>query len=215
MRGREPWEFDERKFFEPAEQAQLRQHVRQARRRTTARGPWLDWFLIELAFQTELRVSELAALECGDLYPHARRPGVLVRLGKGGRMRYVRINRYCCRAIDRFFAWRRATGIAVGADSPVFCSADGKRSISVRALQKRFARLLDDTGICGHSLHHCRHTYATNLYLASGGDLRLVQKQLGHRKITTTQIYADVFDESMQAAVERLYRPTRNGQGSP
>ena len=53
---------------------------------------------------------------------------------------------------------------------------------------------------------HKRHTFGTHLYKASGGNLRLVQKQLGHSRITTTQVYADVFAEDAVAAVERLYR---------
>ena len=56
----------------------------------------------------------------------------------------------------------------------------------------------------GHSIHHCRHTFASELLRASG-NLRLVQKQLGHSKITTTQVYADVFDSEMDEAIERIY----------
>lgn len=214
MSAQQPWTVDERKYFEPEEQAALREHVRQAKRRTEAREPWLDWLLVELAFQTGLRASELATLRCGDLHPGSQRPGVVVRRGKGGRWRYVQINRHCCRVIERFLEWRRRREMPAHAESPVFCAPDGDRPVTVRALQKRFARLLAAAGIGGHSLHHCRHTYATGLYLASGGDLRLVQKQLGHRKITTTQVYADVFDQTMRLAIERLYRP-RGEPGRP
>jgi site-specific recombinase XerD len=56
------------------------------------------------------------------------------------------------------------------------------------------------------SIHALRHTYGTHLYKASGGNLRLVQKQLGHSRVTTTQVYADVLAEDAVAAVERLYR---------
>lgn len=222
MSATQPWTVDERKFFEPAEQATLRSHVRQAKRRTQRRGPWLDWLLVELAFLTGLRVSELAALRCGDLCTKGQRPGVVVRRGKGGKWRYVRINRHCCRVIETFRSWRQSVGESVDPEGPVFRAPGGEQPMTVRALQKRFARLLGVTGIQGHSLHHCRHTYATGLYLASGGDLRLVQKQLGHAKITTTQVYADVFDETMQAAIEQLYRPShrrrqpsKNGAGRP
>jgi site-specific recombinase XerC len=47
-----------------------------------------------------------------------------------------------------------------------------------------------------------RHTHATFLYKASGNNLRLVQKQLGHSKVTTTQIYADAMDA--EKAFDRL-----------
>lgn len=48
--------------------------------------------------------------------------------------------------------------------------------------------------VAGHSVRHCRHTCAGELLHANGGNLQLVQKRLGHAKITTTPIYADVFD---------------------
>ena len=77
--------------------------------------------------------------------------------------------------------------------------------MTVRALQKAFERVCEGAGVTNHSVHHCRHTYASELLRSSGANLRLVQKQLGHSKITTTQVYADVFDEEMDKAVENLY----------
>ncbi len=43
--------------------------------------------------------------------------------------------------------------------------------------------------------------------LKEGYNLRLVQKQLGHSHIGTTQAYADVVEPDMQRALERLYNP--------
>jgi site-specific recombinase XerD len=55
-----------------------------------------------------------------------------------------------------------------------------------------------------HSIHSLRHTYATNLYRASGYNSRLVQKQLGHSNITTTTVYSDVISKDLEDAVENL-----------
>jgi len=78
--------------------------------------------------------------------------------------------------------------------------------LSRRTIQRVFERLARRAGISGHSFHHLRHTYASHLYRASNYNLRLVQKQLGHASIRTTQIYADVFDEDLKNALERLYK---------
>jgi integrase len=78
--------------------------------------------------------------------------------------------------------------------------------LSRRQLQNIFGRMTSATGLARRGIHSLRHTYATFLYRASGGNLRLVQKQLGHARITTTQVYADVLDEDAQEALERLYR---------
>jgi len=76
-----------------------------------------------------------------------------------------------------------------------------------RTIQRVFERVAGRAGISGHSFHHLRHTYASHLYRAGGYNLRMVQKQLGHSSIKTTQVYADVFDEDLNQAVEKLYKP--------
>ncbi len=55
-----------------------------------------------------------------------------------------------------------------------------------------------------HSIHSCRHTYATSLYKASGYNLRMVQKQLGHSNITTTSVYSDVINQDLDDALENM-----------
>jgi integrase len=54
------------------------------------------------------------------------------------------------------------------------------------------------------TIHSCRHTYASLLYRASRYNLRLVQKQLGHASIRTTQVYADVLSYDALEAVNGL-----------
>ena len=56
----------------------------------------------------------------------------------------------------------------------------------------------------GKSVHALRHSYAVQLY-AQEKDLRTVQKQLRHRSIKNTQIYADVSNEAIKAQVRRLW----------
>lgn len=53
------------------------------------------------------------------------------------------------------------------------------------------------------SPHKCRHTYASFL-LAGGANLRAVQDQLGHARITTTEIYTHVDIESRKDNVQKL-----------
>lgn len=53
------------------------------------------------------------------------------------------------------------------------------------------------------SPHCCRHTYAT-LLLASGGDIRVIQRLLGHSDITTTARYAHPDLDTMRTAVTSL-----------
>jgi integrase len=59
-----------------------------------------------------------------------------------------------------------------------------------------------------HRLHDARHTHAT-LLLEASKDLRLVQKQLGHSRPTTTAVYAGIADERMTEAVNSMEQLTR------
>ena len=75
---------------------------------------------------------------------------------------------------------------------------------SSRQIQLNFARWLAQAGITRpFSIHSLRHTFACRLYRRTG-DLYLVQRALGHRQITTTEIYARVSDESLRRAVSAV-----------
>lgn len=51
---------------------------------------------------------------------------------------------------------------------------------------------------------HCgRHTFAV-MMLDLGTDIYTVSKLLGHRELSTTQIYAKVLDKNKQAAVAKI-----------
>jgi integrase/recombinase XerC len=68
----------------------------------------------------------------------------------------------------------------------------------------RFAQRIKETGIDRPvSLHSLRHTFATRLYEKTG-DLHLVQRALGHRQITTTEVYARVGDGVLRREVKMI-----------
>ncbi len=54
-----------------------------------------------------------------------------------------------------------------------------------------------------HTIHHARHSYATHL-LADTSNLRHVQKQLGHKSLAMTGLYADILPEQNQALADKL-----------
>ena len=87
----------------------------------------------------------------------------------------------------------------VGPNVPLIRSKSGK-PLGGRQIQLNFARWIKLAGITRPmSVHSCRHTFATRLYQKTG-DLYLVQRALGHRQITTTEIYARVSDDRLRRA---------------
>lgn len=198
------WLLDERKFLSAKEQRALRRAVCERLAREFSRVRLAEWFLVELGLETGLRVEEMSMLGHADLLTHFSRPVVWVKRGKGGKPRPVRVRHQFVETIQELESAKTQLGLPTDDRSPVLCGPRGQE-LTVRALQKAFARVCKAAGVEGHSVHHLRHTYASELYRASGKNLRLVQKQLGHARITTTQVYADVFDEDATRAVEQLY----------
>ena len=63
-----------------------------------------------------------------------------------------------------------------------------------------------------YATHSCRHSCATHLYYASGGDLEVVQEQLGHANIKTTTVYAKITKEDKLKADNALGKAYRDSQ---
>lgn len=58
-------------------------------------------------------------------------------------------------------------------------------------------------GALGEIVHSGRHTFAV-VMLDLGADIYTVSKLLGHKELSTTQIYAKVLDKKKQEAVNLI-----------
>ncbi len=152
--------------------------------------------LVEMAYASGLRVSELLALKVEAV---RRDPAYLIVRGKGGKERLAPLNMPAREAIKAWLNARDAARKPNTPDSAWLFPSHGK---SGHLTPRRFAQLLDQAAIAAGidparvSPHVLRHAFATHL-LEGGADLRVVQTLLGHADISTTQIYTHV-------AVDRL-----------
>lgn len=157
------------------------------------RETWIKrHMLVDLALFTGLRVAEIANLTIGDINIKAKAPYLIVRKGKRGKKRDVYLDKVLVDHLKKFISWKKkAMGEEVEYDSPLFVGRNEQRC-AVITLMKSFKRAIEESKLPLHfSIHSARHTYATFL-LHTTNNLRYVQKQLGHSKISMTALYADV-----------------------
>ncbi len=157
------------------------------------RETWIKrYMLVNLVLFTGLRVSEIANLTIGDIELNTKDPYLIVRNGKRGKKRDVYLDKELVRHLKNFISWKKKTmGEEVENDSPLFTGRI-EGHCAVITLMKSFKRAIEESRLPLHfSIHSARHTYATFLLHATN-NLRYVQKQLGHSKISMTALYADV-----------------------
>lgn len=161
--------------------------------------------LVELAYASGMRVSELLALK---LEAVQRDPAYLIVRGKGDKERLVPLNGSARTAIKAWIAVRSPAQpttktASKNAASPWLFPSHGRTG---HLTPRRFAQLLDEAAIAVGidqtriSPHVLRHAFATHL-LEGGADLRVVQTLLGHVDISTTQIYTHVATDHLSKVV--------------
>ncbi len=151
-----------------------------------------DKAILEVLFSTGLRVSELTSLDRDKVDLERREFGVI---GKGGKARVVFLSARAAEWVDNYLKARNDNW------QPLFIRHKGKLGPDVsdeevrltpRSIQrmiKKYARKMQiPVDVTPHVL---RHSFATDLLMA-GADLRSVQEMLGHKNVSTTQIYTHV-----------------------
>lgn len=163
---------------------------------------WRDRALLEAAYATGVRVSELVGLTLNDVWYD---DALLRVMGKGSKERLVPVGRRALGAIALYVREVRPILDKGKTKGRVFLNARGGPLSRVGAwgIIKRCATRADiKKRVTPHTL---RHTFATHL-LEGGADLRAVQEMLGHADLSTTQIYTHV-DRDYLRSVHRQFHP--------
>lgn len=143
--------------------------------------------MIELAYGSGLRVSELMNLKISDLHINK---GLVNIIGKGNKERIIPLNENSILALQKYIVEARPLLKAKKADV-LFVNKFGK-PLSRVGFFKVIKSLAEKAGIKKTvSPHTLRHSYATHL-LEHGASLRTVQELLGHEDILTTELYTHV-----------------------
>lgn len=196
-----------------------------------------DRAILEVLFSTGLRVSELAALNRGDIDLDRREFSVV---GKGSRRRVVFLSDQAVEWLEKYINGREddflplfikysgpdsavlpdsktttaarlskgsrideapATGMKLEIDDPT-----GERlRLNVRSIQRLVKKYTRQAGlVVDVTPHVLRHSFATDLLMA-GADLRTVQESLGHKNVSTTQIYTHITNLQLKKAHQKFH----------
>ncbi len=162
-----------------------------------------DRAILETLYSTGLRVSELTALNVSDLDFTTE---VIKARGKGRRERIVPVGSFALQAIKRYVEVRSQVP-RINEEDPdaLFLNRFGDR-LSSRSIRKILDKYIKVTGLNEKtSPHTLRHSFATHL-LNRGANLRMVQELLGHKHLSTTQIYTHVTTQGMQKQYEQAHQ---------
>jgi len=153
-----------------------------------------DRTLLEVLFSTGLRVSELAKLDVDRIDLKTKEFGVV---GKGRKARVVFLSDRACSWLGKYISARadpyRPLWVRIMKNGEYDPSlSQEKLRLTVRSIQRIVEKYRRMAGLpIRISPHVLRHSFATTL-LQNGADLRSVQEMLGHKNVSTTQIYTHV-----------------------
>lgn len=162
--------------------------------------------MIELAYGSGLRVSELTDLDIADLHLNM---GFVKIIGKGSKERIVPVGENAIIALRNYLANARPL-IHPQSKEILFVNKNGTRISRVgfyKIIQTLAEKAKIEKPISPHTL---RHSFATHL-LENGADLRAVQELLGHEDILTTENYTHISKQHLQEAYEAAH-PRASGK---
>lgn len=153
-----------------------------------------DRAILEILYASGMRVSELVALNVGDV----NLASANVRCaGKAGKERIIPIYPQAARAIEKYVSEGRIQLLRDPEERALFLNHRGRR-LTRQGLWLIIKRYVEEVGITVPvTPHTLRHSFATHM-LSGGADLQDVQTLLGHASISTTQVYRQVTPEHMR-----------------
>lgn len=166
-----------------------------------------DKAILELLFSTGLRVSELTSLNCDQINFETREFGVI---GKGRKPRVVFLSERACLWIKKYILSRedhwKPLFIRYSGKVAEITSKDGEEMrFTVRGVQRVVEKYRRRAGLAQKiTPHGLRHSFATDL-LQAGAGLREVQEMLGHKNVSTTQIYTHVTNPQLRKVHEQFH----------
>ena len=163
--------------------------------------------LIEILYATGIRVSELVSIRHGDITDNYS--SIIIK-GKGGKQRIVPLFGKVISVLKKYIGFLNK--LKEQSNSLFLFPSNSKLGHLTR---NRFFQILKDLGeeinldLKRISPHVLRHSFASHL-LSRGVDLRIIQESLGHKDISTTQIYTHVKTKELRKILREKHSLQKN-----
>lgn len=176
-------------------------------RRTAARAGIRETAIIELFLGTGARLEEVLKLELSDI-PLTDRGGSVRLVGKGGKIRHVKVPTDARRAVQAWLRLRTTLPGTTDSDRVWWATSNPThgwrgRPMTRNGLRKLITKLFREAKIPRGGAHRCRHTFATRLR-KDGVDYAVISKLLGHTSVETTARYFRASQAEMDSEVDRV-----------
>ena len=157
--------------------------------------------ILSVAYGTGLRASEVVALKVGDI--DSQRMTLRIERGKGDKDRYAMLSPVLLERLRTWWKVARAQGKMLDGGW-LFPGMNPIESLSTRQLNRIVRDAAEAAQIDKRiSMHTLRHSFATHL-LEQKVDIRVIQVLLGHKRLDTTALYAQVATDILREVVSPL-----------
>lgn len=165
-----------------------------------------DHAMLLFDLHTGLRVSELVGIDVHMVALQGQpRQAIYIQpaLAKYSHERTIPLNAVARKAVADLLAFNRSRGFSVAPEAPLFVTRKHER-VSVRLVQRLVETLRERSGLdVPATPHSLRHRFASTV-AETTGNLRYVQRLLGHQRLETSVVYTHPSRAELERAVAAI-----------
>jgi site-specific recombinase XerD len=155
--------------------------------------------IAELFYATGIRRKELSTITLSDV--DLLRGMITITDSKSKRRRSVYMGEYCRQILSVYITKTRPFILTDRQDGALLFGSSASLSVWFNSLLKTACKSLDVKAVTAHSF---RHSFGVHL-LSKGCDIRYIQEMLGHKALSSTQVYTRVDKADLLAVVDKCH----------
>ena len=170
-----------------------------------------DYLFLVIFCHTGMRVGEMTRLKVNDVIdplfgPHQPRDEVYLsaRITKCKKARIISLNEFVQGCILKILEFNQSLHFSIEPEAPLF-PWKNHGHLPTREVQRMVKKLREKVGMSAKVTPHAfRHTFATEV-IRQGATLPTLQNLLGHKYLTSTQVYTHTSAQERKAATAKLF----------